>query len=62
MSFCVYFKFDYENSESFIIESEDKEVLFKRLVRHTEWFKHENNKKVVHAINMKIVTSISIGI
>lgn len=59
--FRVRFKFDNENSTSFIIDAESKEMLHGDIISNKEWYEHEDNKGVLNVINMKLVTSISIS-
>ncbi|TDL92084.1 hypothetical protein E2R55_03185 [Vibrio vulnificus] len=58
--FRVRFKFDNENSTSFIIDAESKEMLYGYIISNKEWYEHEDNKGVLNVINMKLVTSFSI--
>ncbi|MDP1419246.1 hypothetical protein Q8G35_12575 [Peribacillus simplex] len=58
--FRVRFKFDNENSTSFIIDAESKEMLYSFIVSNKDWYEHEDNKGVLNVINMNLVTSFSI--
>ncbi|MED4693797.1 hypothetical protein [Peribacillus frigoritolerans] len=58
--FRVKFRFDNENSTTFFIKSENKEMLYGNIISHKEWYEHEDNNGVLNVVNMKLVTSISI--